>query len=119
MAAALETTAPAGLPEVVQRLVDHYQPLKVIPFGSYAWGEPHRDSDVDLFVVKESDESFLDRRRSALEALYDTGHVPFPVDVLVYTPGEIEWRLSLGDPFVGDILRRGRLLYDAARPGVV
>jgi len=101
-----------GLPEIVHRLVEHYHPLKVVLFGSQAWGEPDEDSDVDLFVVKETDEQIPDRRRTVTSLLYETGRVPFAVDVWVYTPQEVEYRLSLGDPFVADILNGGKVLYN-------
>jgi predicted nucleotidyltransferase len=102
-----------GLPEIVRRLVEHYHPLQVMLFGSQVWGEPDEGSDVDLFVVKETDERFLDRRRTVKQMLYETGRVPFAMDVLVYTPREVEQRLSLGDPFVRDILNGGLLLYES------
>jgi len=42
------------LREVVTILRADYEPEEVILFGSYAYGSPHRDSDLDLFIVKES-----------------------------------------------------------------
>ncbi len=43
-----------ALNEIVRRLVADYQPEKIILFGSYAYGEPHKDSDLDLWIVKET-----------------------------------------------------------------
>ena len=101
---------------VIQRLVEHYHPFKVVLFGSQAWGEPDEGSDVDLFIVKETDERFLDRMRTVKRLLYETGRVPFAMDVLIYTPQEVEQRLSLGDPFICDILNGGLVLYESTDP---
>jgi uncharacterized protein len=106
------------LEEVVRRLVEHYRPLRIILFGSHAWGQPEADSDVDLLLVKETGERFLDRLETASTLLYETGRVPFPVDLLVYTPRELEERLRLGDPFIRRIVESGEVLYDAAGAGV-
>lgn len=105
-----------GVSEVVQRLVEHYHPFKVVLFGSQVWGEPDEGSDMDLFIVKETDECFLDRMRTVKRLLYETGRVPFAMDVLIYTPQEVEERLSLGDPFVCDILNGGVVLYESTDP---
>ncbi len=92
---------PAGassfqvLEEIVQRIVDTFRPCRVVLFGSSACGEPTLDSDVDLRVVMESDEPVAQRIRRVAEA----AQVRFvPMDLLVYTPGEIEERLAKGDP---------------------
>jgi len=113
-----ESTFTAELEDVVRRLVTHYRPLKVILFGSHAWGEPHADSDVDLFVIKDSLDDPHARIQAARRMLWDTGGVPFPMDLLVYTPPEVEWRLSLGDPFVRKILEEGVTLHDPPGPRV-
>jgi uncharacterized protein len=102
-----------GVPEVVQRLVEHYHPFKVVLFGSQVWGKADEGSDVDLFIVKETDERFLERMRTVKRLLYETGKVPFAMDVLIYTPQEVEARISLGDPFVCDILNGGVVLYES------
>jgi predicted nucleotidyltransferase len=111
-------TLPAGLEDVVYRIARNYQPSQVILFGSYAWGNPHPCSDVDLCVVKETPERVLQRVWNVTEMLDETGGVSFPLDLLVYTPREIAARLAIQDPFVGDIVRRGLVLYEAAHPGM-
>ena len=102
----------AAIDEIVRRLVAEYAPQKIILFGSYAYGEPHEDSDIDLLIVKETSERFLDRldavRRAAVGA-----HRRIPFEPLVLTPEEIEQRLRAGDQFIAEILHRGELLYAA------
>jgi predicted nucleotidyltransferase len=98
----------ALLEEISQRIVDRFQPQRVVLFGSYACGEPTLDSDVDLLVVMESDEPMARRISRVAEA----AQVRFlPMDLLVYTPGEIEERLAKGDCFITEILAKGKVLY--------
>jgi len=94
--------------KITDQIVKKYQPEKIILFGSYAWGKPARNSDVDLFIVKESD---LPRRFRTTRVEKILGSVSFPVDVLVYTPKEVRERRSLGDFFVKNIFKKGRVLY--------
>jgi uncharacterized protein len=100
----------ALLAETVQRIVDIFQPRRVVLFGSYACGEPTPDSDVDLLVVMESDEPMAQR----IMRVAEVAQVRFlPMDLLVYTPGEIEERLAGGDGFLGEIVSKGRVLYQS------
>ena len=104
----------ALLEEISQRIVDAFQPEKVVLYGSYADGEPTLDSDVDLLVVMESDELMAQR----IMRIAEVAQVRFlPMDLLVYTPAEIGDRLAKGDCFIAEILAKGRVLYrrDRAR----
>jgi predicted nucleotidyltransferase len=94
---------------VVQKIVQEFNPEKVILFGSYAYGKPNADSDVDLLVVMESDERPARRAIRVVRQLLD---VPFPMDVLVRTPQEVRQRLQMNDCFVREIVERGRVLYE-------
>lgn len=99
---------PALLRGIVARVCAAVQPELIILFGSQAYGNPGPDSDVDLFVVMKSRERMTDRIVRVARA----AEVPFlPMDVLVYTPGEIRARTRLGDPFVAEVLARGKVLY--------
>jgi predicted nucleotidyltransferase len=98
---------------ITQRIVEAFHPHKIILFGSYAYGTPHKDSDVDLFVIMDSDDTMHDR----IVKVYPIAKVPFlPMDVIVRTPEEVETRVAMGDFFVIEILEKGRILYarDAA-----
>lgn len=94
---------------VVQRIVQQFNPEKVILFGSYAYGKPNADSDVDLLVVMESDERPPHRALGIVRQLLD---VPFPMDVLVRTPTEVQQRLNTNDYFVREIVEYGQILYE-------
>lgn len=90
-------------------IIDKYKPEKIILFGSFAWGKPSKDSDVDLVVVKETKKNILDRRREIAKKLFGNN---FPaVDILVYTPREFKERLYLKDPFLKEVVDNGKVLY--------
>jgi uncharacterized protein len=96
--------------EVVDKLKTEYQPERIILFGSYAYGKPNEDSDIDLFIVKNTDKRRVDRFVEVKRLIFDPErHIS--VSPLVYTPGEIEQRLSLGDGFIEEILSKGEVLY--------
>jgi len=97
------------LNEVVKRIVQRFQPEKVILFGSYAYGRPRAASDVDLFVVMKSDQPVFTRIREVA----DVAEVPFlPMDIIVRTPEEVSRRIDAADSFIQEILERGRVLYE-------
>ena len=97
--------------EIVERLKRDYQPKKIILFGSYAYGKPTQDSDIDLLIIKETNQRPIDRRVEVRKLVYDPER-KIAFSPLVYTPEEIEWRLSLGDDFIREILQRGEIVYE-------
>ncbi len=98
---------------VVNRLVAEYAPQQVILFGSYAYGMPDEDSDIDLLIVKETEEPFMKRVSEARRAAEGT-HTGIPVDFFVLTPDEMNSRLWKGDHFIEDIVENGLALYGEA-----
>jgi uncharacterized protein len=98
----------ALLADITRRIVEKFQPYKVVLFGSYAYGTPDLDSDVDLLVVIDSDESMAQRIRRVTEV----AKVRFlPMDIIVRTPAEMAQRLVMGDFFLAEILDKGKVLY--------
>jgi hypothetical protein len=74
-------------------------------------GVPH-PSDIDLLIVKKTQERFLDRVDTVRRTV--TGlHPRIPLEPIVMTPDEIAERLSKGDQFVAEIIERGEVLYAA------
>lgn len=92
-------------------IVREFSPLQVILFGSYAYGTPTEDSDVDLLVVMDIPES--ETRRHSVEIRQ---RIPrrFPMDVLVRSPEEIAYRISHNDWFLREITEKGEVLYGCA-----
>ena len=106
-------TLDEWLPEVVRRIVERFDPLRVILFGSLARGEMNYDSDIDLLVVfpevkKEDKRALMVQIRSAL---LDT---PVPMDILVTDPDEISRRGDLVGTILRPALREGKVLYERA-----
>ena len=97
------------LQHIVHRIVEEFAPEKVILFGSYAWGEPRPDSDVDLLVVKETEQSTLQLAAMIAHAVRPRF---LALDVLVKTPKEVSDRVEANDFFLRKILRDGRVLYE-------
>ena len=95
---------------VVDKLVEEYGPQQVILFGSYAYGTPDQDSDIDLLVIKETEEPFIERVVQVCKATRGL-HKGIPFDPMVLTPEELNSRLRKGDHFFQDIVRKGRLMY--------
>jgi len=81
-------------------------------FGSYAYGYPTPNSDVDLLVIMKTDASPKDRSWAVSCLLLPR---PFPVDILVKTPHEVKKGLETGDFFLKEILSRGKVLYDRSK----
>jgi len=92
----------------VRRIVDGFHPRRVILFGSYAYGKPTADSDVDLLVVMPHE------GHPAMQAAEIRKHVRagFPMDLVVRSPKEIQRRLAMGDFFISEIMERGQRLYE-------
>ena len=97
--------------KATQKIVDAIAPEKIILFGSFAYGKPTPDSDVDLLVIMESEQSPHARSAQISEILYPR---PFPVDIIVRTPAEVNERLVIGDYFFYEILTKGKVLYERA-----
>jgi predicted nucleotidyltransferase len=91
-----------------RRVAETFRPEKIILFGSYAYGTPHADSDVDLMVVMPA-RNELDQAVRITLAL----DAPFPLDLIVRTPHKLKWRLKEGDWFLREVTSLGKTLYEA------
>jgi predicted nucleotidyltransferase len=91
-------------------IAKQFRPKKIILFGSYAYGDPTVDSDVDLLVIMNRT-----RYRGERMALRIRQKIPagFPLDLLVRTPAFVSRRLAWGDSFTREILTQGKVLYEA------
>ena len=99
------------LPRAVKRIVTELKPEKIILFGSYAYGKPTPDSDVDLFVIMKTNIKRQADRYVLVSSLLNPRD--FPVDIIVHTPAEIKRELSVkGNFFIRDIMTNGKALYE-------
>lgn len=97
---------------LVKRLVSEYAPQKIILFGPYAFGRPNQDSDIDLFIIKETSEK-LPQRMDRVRRLVTGIHRGIPFDPIILTPQEVDQRLKAGDQFIAEIIQRGEVLHAA------
>lgn len=89
-------------------IIRKYKPEKIILFGSAAQDEAKEVNDIDLLIIKKDVPYYgADRIRE----LYHLIETDIAVDFLIYTPEEFERRLILGDPFVKEIINKGKVLY--------
>ena len=87
-----------------------FHPRKIVLFGSYAYGTPTEDSDVDLLVIMPKT-----RDRGERMSVRILNAIPrdFALDLLVRTPADVAKRLRWKDPFICEVIEKGKVLYEA------
>src|SRR5438874_13186775 len=90
-----------------RQVAERFQPEKIILFGSYAYGTPHADSDVDILVIMPC-RNQLDQAVKISLAI----DPPFPLDIIVRKPHNLQWRLEEGESFHTEIVTKGQVLYE-------
>ncbi|HQH24635.1 MAG TPA: nucleotidyltransferase domain-containing protein [Bacteroidales bacterium] len=104
------------IPLIIEKLKPE-DPEKIILFGSYAWGEPSADSDLDILVVTGDDiipSSFKDKSRIYLrisKAITDIKK-EFPVDLLVHTKGMHKLFIEKNSLFARELITKGKVIYE-------
>jgi len=96
--------------EILGGIIKGYKLKKVIFFGSYAYGKPSEDSDIDFLIIKNTDKKPIDRWIEVKSLLRDRSRM-LPVAPLVYTEKEIEERIEIRDFFIEEILEKGEVLF--------
>ena len=99
----------AAIRQYANAVAQRFKPEKIILFGSYAYGTPTDDSDVDILVIM-STRSELDQAARIDRVVSPT----FPLDLVVCTPKSISWRVKEGDSFLREIMDKGKVLYEKA-----
>jgi predicted nucleotidyltransferase len=94
-------------------VAERFDPEKIILFGSYAYGTPHEDSDVDILVVMEARNQIDQAVR-----IHWSIQPPFPLDIIVRTPKNLAWRLAEGQSFLHEITSKGKVLYEKSNRGM-
>jgi predicted nucleotidyltransferase len=101
---------PDELDRVIHEIITYFQPQRIILFGSYAYGIPNEDSDLDLLVILDTPLNETEQAVRICQAI----HYDFGLDLIVRTPRTLTKRLALGDPFLREITEKGRVLYESA-----
>ena len=108
-----EKITPDLIDYIAQKIVAEIDPEKIILFGSFARGDFTEESDLDLFIIKESPESSRLLRRK-IDALFRGRR--FSMDIIVRKPEEVNWNLEAGNPFyLFHIFKYGKVLYEKSR----
>jgi len=97
--------------DLSERIVREFNPERIILFGSYAYGRPRIDSDVDLLVVLPFEGRGF---RKSLEILNRVAP-DFSVDLLARQPQDTARRYAEGDPLIREALDHGKVLYERNR----
>ncbi|MHC4443780.1 MAG: nucleotidyltransferase domain-containing protein [Planctomycetota bacterium] len=100
---------PRAIEKVATQIGIAVHAESVVLFGSHARGNAGEDSDVDLLIIAESDQP---RHKRSCELYKNIRPYPFPMDLIVYTPGEIEKAKKSPVSFVSRILQEGKVVYD-------
>ncbi|MFQ5859582.1 MAG: nucleotidyltransferase domain-containing protein [Anaerolineae bacterium] len=95
--------------ETVRQIVERFRPQRIVLFGSYAYGQPRPESDVDLLVVLDT--SLKETEQAVRICLAIEYH--FGLDLIVRTPVTLEQRLALGDPFLREVVSKGKVMYES------
>ena len=97
------------LKEIVSRIVDAVHPERIVLFGSYAYGRPKDESDLDILVVMDSE---LPRYKRSVSIYRALAGLLIPKDILVYTQEEIEEWSEVPQAFITTILKKGKVIYE-------
>ncbi len=109
----MKKISQSKIQEAVKRLADTYHPQTIYLFGSYAWGKPHDESDLDLMlIVAENTEHTFELRRKGNRALAGIG---FSVDFLFNSPSTFNDRAEHPSSLEYKINKEGKIIYDASR----
>jgi uncharacterized protein len=101
-----------SIQDLRDRITEECQPDRIILFGSYAYGTPNADSDLDILVIVGHGDSGPKKAAEILRRI----NPRIPVDLVVRTEDEIKGRLQADDFFLAEILNHGRVLYEAPHP---
>jgi predicted nucleotidyltransferase len=93
---------------IINRIVRQYRPKKIIVFGSYARGDVHQGSDLDLVIIKNTKDKFLRR----MDRIIDLCDGEITVEPLIYTEAEFKKMLNEGNDFLETVSKEGKVVYE-------
>ncbi len=105
---------PAQIQRVTDEIAQKFQPERIILFGSYAYGTPTEDSDVDLLVVLP----FEGRKAKKAIEIRSAISARFAMDLIPITAERLQHRIEIEDFFLREVVERGKVLYEAGNSGM-
>lgn len=99
----------AKINDIVYKIAAKFNPDKIILIGSYASGNPHKDSDIDLIIIKDTD---LPRHRRSFDIQKFLIGANIPIDILVYTKNEFDKEVSEKYSFINSAIRTSKIVYE-------
>ncbi len=97
---------------IVEKIGREFEPNAIIVFGSAAKNTATENSDIDLMVILETDLAYFERTLAVRKSI---GVVSTPIDVLVFTPAEIEEGKRKNGSVISEALRTGKIVYGTVR----
>lgn len=110
MGSNMEQVTRKSISAFAAQVAKQFRPQQIILFGSYAYGNPTDNSDVDILVVLP----FKGRNPDKATEIWMATKPKFPIDIMVRKPAELKKRLKMGDFFLREITAKGKVLYEAA-----
>ena len=111
MSVTTESHEDDAIAEAVRRIAEHFDPERIILFGSHAVGNAGPDSDADLLVIMRVAGS---RREQAVRIDLALAGIPIPIDVLVVTPEDVEKYRDCNGAIICEAVREGKVVYERA-----
>ena len=97
------------LEQVTHTIVERFHPKRIVLFGSHARGDAGPDSDLDVFIEMQTSRRPPER---AIEVSAAFGLRPWPLDVIVYTPEEVQRLQGISGTLLSVIEKEGKVLYE-------
>jgi predicted nucleotidyltransferase len=98
-----------NIQEIIEKIAQNFFPEKIILFGSYADGNPGPDSDMDLMIIMDTDLPKY-KRATPIRLLFNP--TPCPMDILVYTPEEIDNWNGVTNHIITEVMEKGQVVYE-------
>ncbi len=105
--------AQEAINTIVRTIAERFSPQKIILFGSYVSGHPTPDSDLDLFLIMDTDLPSY-KRAAPVRLLFQPA--PCPMDIVVYTPAEVTYWNGTVNHIVTEVMRHGIIVYEHPQP---
>ena len=97
------------LEQGTRTIVERFHPKRIVLFGSHARGDAGSDSDLDVFIEMQTSQRPPER---AIEVSAAFGLRPWPLDVVVYTPEEVQRLRGVSGTLLSVIEKEGKVLYE-------